>query len=239
MRQAWIMLGLSAAALAAAGSAGCSVHRSSVETWYFHDRQTGDPINTVLLLDWTERTQSRSPEAVAFEQRVPGRENLASVRAVQISRAQPAFHPATRGNIQAYAMSWNERSRYMACCPGYNCRVNFASEEELAKLNVESSDGSVVYIMLSSVAEPTDAVDWLSWLTSGRAVLRDKLAAPQRRAVYDALTAYWEKVAAARPAELAAELAGRTAQPAEGNLTGELARIYREEIGRAAPKLSR
>jgi hypothetical protein len=126
----------------------------------------------------------------------------------------------------------------MACCPGYNCRVNFASQEELAKLNLESADGSVVHIMLSGLVEPTDAVDWLAWLTNGRAVLHDKLAPAERRAVYDAFTAYWEKVAKSRSAELAAELAGRTAQPTEGNLAGELTRIYREEVGRPAPKLA-
>jgi hypothetical protein len=175
---------------------------------------------------------------VAFEPRVPGREDLASVRAVQLTREQPTFPQPLRGNIQAYAISWNDRSRYMACCPGYDCRVNFASQEELAKLNVESSDDSVVHIMLSGLVEPTDAVDWLAWLTNGRAVLRDKLTAAQRRDVYEAFAAYWEKVAKARSAELAAELASRTAQPTEGNLAGELPRIYREEVGRPAPKLA-
>ena len=135
MRRAGVSLVLAATVgLLAGAGAGCTYHHSPISRWYFYDRQTGEPIEKVLLLEWSERNRSRSAEAQAFEAQVPMRENLAEVRAVWLTADYPSFTPAVPGSVQSYAMNWAERSRYMACCPGYAFRVSFASQEELARL---------------------------------------------------------------------------------------------------------
>lgn len=221
---------LVAAALLAGG---CTFHRTPIDTWCFYDRQTAQPIGEVVLLEWTERTRSRSPEAQAFETQVPVRENLVAVRAGRISRDRPTFRPVIRGNVQAWAMTWSQRSRYMAICPGYGFRVTFASQEELARMSIDSAgDTSVGHVVLSRQLDPAVAVDWLAWLAAGRAVMRDGLSYAQRRSVYAAFADYWDRLRDSRAADLQSELSTR---PPGLNLSGELSRIYREELDRKEP----
>ncbi len=212
-------------------SAGCRLHASPVREWYFFDRKTGLPVDSVLLLEWAEKEVSSSPEAMGFERQVPSTETLQSIRAAELTRTDPTFRPTTRTRIHSYAVTVWEGARFMAVHPAYGFRVQRASEEQLARLPVEiAAEESIAYVVLTHETDPAMAADWLHWLANGQSLVARDLPGPLQGRLYQAFAAYWDRTAAEQGPQLYAELGSRPPEVA-----AELERIYRDELSRPPP----